>query len=283
MTEQKTEQSSPTCGIVMPIAAMGESYPAEHWRRVRKIIERAIQKAGLRSVLVWENAEVDVIQSAILQNLYENDVVVCDVSGLNPNVMLEAGLRLSTKRPTIIITDRVQRPPFDISNIGYVDYQKDLEYNAIEDFIEKLASKIKDVFEAYGRGAYKSFVEQFKFETVSPETISVPADQFLREQITELASAIRRIERRQSRDAGGQPMVHRERFVRVSAKMDPDQARQCEMAIDSRDDFGICAVEFKDTGEVEFTIPIALPNMPISVATRRIEKLIDDIIDPGPF
>lgn len=75
------------CGIVMPIAAMGDLYPEEHWRRVRKILQRAVEKADMHHQLVWENPEVDVIQSAILQNIYENDVVICDVSGLNPNVM----------------------------------------------------------------------------------------------------------------------------------------------------------------------------------------------------
>lgn len=58
----------------MPIASMGDEYPEAHWVRVRRILQRGIERAGMRAQLVWENPEVDVIQTAILQNLYENDV-----------------------------------------------------------------------------------------------------------------------------------------------------------------------------------------------------------------
>ena len=224
-----------------------------------------------------------MIQSAILQNLYENDVVICDVSGLNPNVMLEAGLRLSTKKPTVIITDRIQKPPFDISNIGYLNYQKDLEYNAIEDFIEKLSIKIRDVHEAFSKGSYKSFVEQFKFETVSPETVSVPADQFLREQITQLAGAIRRIERRQARDEGDLQPPRRMSVITLSAKMTPEQARGCEGEIDATDGFGLCDVGMSESGEFEFRVPVTNFAMPRSVARGKIQQIIDNILDPIPF
>lgn len=191
-------ETSGVCGIVMPIAAMGEAYPEEHWRRVKKILQTSIERAGLQPKLVWENPEIDVIQSAILKNIYENDVVICDVSGLNPNVMLETGLRLSTKRPTIIVTDKILKPPFDISSFGYLDYQKDLEYNSIEKFIGELSDKIKNVYKAYQNSTYKAFVEQFKFETVTPETVNVSTEEFIRDQLIQLQSSIRRIEAKES-------------------------------------------------------------------------------------
>lgn len=189
------------CGIVMPIAAMGEDYPEAHWGRVRRIIQRAIERSGLRPQLVWENPEVDVIQTAILQNIFENDVVICDVSNLNPNVMLETGLRLSTKRPTIIITDRVRRPPFDISTISYIDYPRDLEYNATEDFINKLTRKIKDVMKALDEEKYKPYLEQFRFETVQPISVTVTTDEYVRERLDELTGTVRRILRTQEQSS----------------------------------------------------------------------------------
>ncbi len=188
-----------SCGIVMPIAAMLDEYSEEHWRRVRKILERSIEKSGLRSQLFWENPEVDVIQSAILRNIYENDVVICDVSGLNPNVMLETGLRLSTKRPTIIVTDKIKRPPFDIGTIRYIEYQRDLEYNAIEAFIEQLSKRIVEVSAAYIAGTYKSFVENFEFQTVTPKSIDVSAEEYIKDKLESLTMVVRRIERQQRR------------------------------------------------------------------------------------
>lgn len=183
------------CGIVMPIAAMGEEYPEAHWSRVLLVLQRAIDRAGLRYQLVWENPEVDVIQTAILQNIFENDVVICDVSNLNPNVMLETGLRLSTKRPTIIVTDKQKRPPFDISIISYIDYPRDLEYNATENFINKLVRKIKEVVKAVDEDRYKPYIEEFRFETVQPDSVTVTTDEYVREKLDDLTGIVRRLVR----------------------------------------------------------------------------------------
>jgi putative lipoic acid-binding regulatory protein len=232
------------CGIVMPIAAMGEEYSEAHWSRVRRILQRAIDRAGLRSQLVWENPEVDVIQTAILQNIFENDVVICDVSNLNPNVMLETGLRLSTKRPTIIVTDRIKRPPFDISTISYIEYPRDLEYNATEDFISKLTRKIVDVIKAAEEDRYKPYIEQFRFETVQPSSVTVTTDEYVRERLDELTGAVRKIMRSQEQSSRRQttktPTSNEERVRNrtrlvgaISGVIDRQRADKVEKLIDA--------------------------------------------------
>lgn len=274
LSDSGNQTTKATCGIVMPIAAMGDNYTVDHWRRVRKIHQRAIEMAGLEPKLVWENSEVDVIQSAILQNLYENDVVVCDVSGLNPNVMLEAGLRLSTKRPTVIVTDRVVKPPFDISTIGYIDYQKDLEYNAIEDFIKNLSEKIVAVNESYASGNYKSFVEQFKFETVDPQTVSVPADEYLADQIQSLTTAVARIERN-LRGEVAPSSRRRHQVLRMTADLTSEIAANTEADIDSRPEFEISAVSKNEDGKYVFQVPITA-GVSVEDARKLLRKILDD-------
>jgi hypothetical protein len=62
---------------------------------VKVILDRAIEAAGFKPKMVSESEEIRVIQESIVQNLYDNDIVVVDVSGKNPNVMFELGLRLA--------------------------------------------------------------------------------------------------------------------------------------------------------------------------------------------
>jgi hypothetical protein len=194
-TEAEEQSSVPVCGIAMPISGDG-SYSDEHWRRVQRILVKAVERAEMTPRLIWENPEVDVIVSRILQNIYECDVLVCDVSGLNPNVMLELGLRLSTKRPTIVVTDGAMKPPFDISVYQYHAYQRDLEYNSLDVFINNLAGKIKQVYSAFQDGKYKSFVENFTFEVVEPSEVTIPAEEAMRERLDGLSSQLKRLETR---------------------------------------------------------------------------------------
>lgn len=192
---KQTKEKIKTCGIVMPISAMPPDYTAEHWARVQKILWKSVEKANMKPILVWENPSVDVIQNTILQNIYESDLVICDVSGLNPNVMLETGLRLSTKKPTVIVTDRVIKPPFDIQSIGHLPYQRDLEFNAIETFIMDLSQKLLDISKAEDNGTYVPFAEKFEIKTVMPKAVSVTSEDFILESIKSINKFMSKLEK----------------------------------------------------------------------------------------
>ena len=99
MSETKTK---PICGIVMPISGM-DGCSESHWSDVLRIISEAIDEADFEGNLVSNADDVGIIHKRIIQNLYDNPMVVCDVSGKNPNVMFELGLRLAFDKPTVII------------------------------------------------------------------------------------------------------------------------------------------------------------------------------------
>jgi hypothetical protein len=44
--EKETESEKPVCGIIMPISG-NESYRAEHWLEVKKILEEVIVDVGI--------------------------------------------------------------------------------------------------------------------------------------------------------------------------------------------------------------------------------------------
>ncbi len=93
------------CGIVMPISSI-DGCSSEHWSEVKAIIIDAvsgIDSPEFSARLVSDADDVGVIQKRIVQGVYSADVIVCDVSGKNPNVMFELGMRLAFDRPTVII------------------------------------------------------------------------------------------------------------------------------------------------------------------------------------
>ena len=90
MTEKKK-----ICGIVIPISEC-DGRPAAHWADVLNIIEAAATEAEFQARLVSETFESNLIHKEILQNIYQDDVIVCDVSGRNPNVFFELGIRMAT-------------------------------------------------------------------------------------------------------------------------------------------------------------------------------------------
>ena len=71
------------CGIIMPIAAIGSEYPEQHWIDIRSIINRSIEKAGFTPRMVSESDDATIIHKSIIQNIYNDPIIVCDVSGKN--------------------------------------------------------------------------------------------------------------------------------------------------------------------------------------------------------
>ena len=136
------QDRKPTCGVVMPISAIDDCSEA-HWSDVLEILTEAIDDAGFEANLVSNADDVGIIQKRIIQNLYDNPIVVCDVSGKNPNVMFQLGMRLAFDRPTIIIKDNKTSYSFDTSPIEHLEYPRDLRFSKIVEFKDRLEIKLR--------------------------------------------------------------------------------------------------------------------------------------------
>ncbi|WEX76649.1 hypothetical protein PYH37_004969 [Sinorhizobium numidicum] len=168
------------CGIVMPISAMGD-YDEAHWLRVRRILDRAIEAADFKPRMVSESEEIAVIQESIVQNLYENDIAVVDVSGKNPNVMFELGLRLAFDKPTVIIKDDATSYNFDTSPIKHIGYRRDLRFDDVERLQTEVTAAIKATLAKKAADEnYSPFLKTFgKFKIAQLETKEVTESEFL--------------------------------------------------------------------------------------------------------
>ncbi|WDF73677.1 hypothetical protein [Novosphingobium sp. KACC 22771] len=186
----------PVCGIVMPIAAWAE-HSATHWTEVKEILERAIGAADLEARPVWQSTATDIIQGRIVRNLYECDIAVCDISGLNPNVMFELGMRLTFRKPTVIVADDKTRLPFDTNVIDTIIYPSDLHFKKIENFIVDLSSRFSDVLAASDAGDFKPYLDIFgTFQVVEPPSDHVPFADHLQETLDMIQLNIQKIQSR---------------------------------------------------------------------------------------
>jgi len=147
-TDKKLDQLN--CGLVMPISAI-DGCTAEHWAEVKAIIAQAVDAIAdprFHVKIVSEADDVGVIQKRIVQSLYNADIIVCDVSGKNPNVMFELGMRLAFDKPTVIVKDDKTDYSFDTAPIEHVSYPRDLRFSKIVAFKELLAAKVLGTYQA---------------------------------------------------------------------------------------------------------------------------------------
>lgn len=184
-----------TCGVVMPISAIDECTES-HWADVLEIILEAIDAAGFQGNLVSNADEVGLIHKRIIQNLYDNPIVVCDVSGKNPNVMFELGMRLAFDKPTVIIKDDKTSYSFDTSAIEHLEYPRDLRFTKIVEFKQKLAEKIKATHERSTQdGSYTTFLKHFgEFTVAKLEKKEVPGQEFILQELKAMRQSLSHLE-----------------------------------------------------------------------------------------
>lgn len=200
------------CGIIMPISAI-DGCTESHWTDVFDILSEAIEDSGFDPNLVSNADDVGIIHKRIIQNLYDNPIVVCDVSGKNPNVMFELGMRLAFDKPTIIVKDDKTSYSFDTSSIEHLEYPRDLRFSRIIEFKEKLTEKIKATHEkATSDTSYTTFLKHFgEFTVAKLDKKEVSGQEYIIDELRSLRVAMRRLEINQSPRDPDSPRIRRPR------------------------------------------------------------------------
>ncbi|WP_298808753.1 hypothetical protein [uncultured Psychrobacter sp.] len=288
---EKSDDNSPKkCGIVMPIASM-DGYPESHWKDVKRIIESAIKEANFEARLVSDADDIGVIHKRIVQNLYDNPMIVCDISGRNPNVMFELGLRLAFDKPTIIIKDEITPYSFDTSVIEHLSYPKDLRYHDIEVFKENLKDRIKKTYKAYENDPenYSTFLKNyggFKAPLITEETVSV--DRYVLDTLKDLQVSVSRLSNSMSGSNRNQMM--RNKSVHSSAYSVYGEPRTLEFYLDrirDKDELYvnvhealepispfIKSINF-DSGKIYITVTVGNPSFDV------VEEVVSSIAELG--
>lgn len=195
----QNEDKRPVCGLIMPIADT-EGYPPGHWKEVKKIITSVAEDAGFRTRLVSESEESHVIQKTIIQNVFYDDIVICDVSSKNPNVMFELGLRFAFDKAAVIIKDNETGYSFDTSPVEHINYRKDLRFSSIEEFKNDLFVKLKATFKKSKEGNQSMYLQDFgKFVIKELDTKTVSENQYILEKLNEMQREIKNISDTNSR------------------------------------------------------------------------------------
>lgn len=206
LLSSSANQKKMRCGLIMPISAV-DGYPESHWEEVFLIVKEALLETEFHVELVSSSDEIGIIQKRIVQNIYDNEIVICDVSAKNPNVMFELGMRLAFDKPAIIIKDNKTNYSFDTAPIEHLEYPVELNHRAIQDFQIRLKAKVMATYDASRRPDYTTFLKHFgQFIVVNIDEKKVGKDDYLLETISELRTEIRTLRKAINRHISSSPV-----------------------------------------------------------------------------
>lgn len=130
--------------VIMPFVEKTPERPNGFFSEVlRSLITPAAIEAGF-NVETANRQGSDVIQSTIVNELLEADLVIADLTDHNPNVLFELGLRMAAEKPVALVKAAGTGRVFDVDNMLRVhEYQPQLWRSTVETDLPELTKHIR--------------------------------------------------------------------------------------------------------------------------------------------
>lgn len=148
-----------TAFVIMPFSEKGDNPRSSGFFNevLVNLVTPAANAAGF-AVETAEQSGSDVIQSTIVNQLLDADLVVADLSDHNPNVLFELGIRITKELPVALIKAKGTGRIFDVDNLMRVqDYDPNLWPTTVAKDIPKIRDHIKATWD--NRDTVKSYMQ----------------------------------------------------------------------------------------------------------------------------
>ncbi|MDB5414335.1 MAG: hypothetical protein JWR10_2670 [Rubritepida sp.] len=145
------------CFVIMPFTEARSNRAAGFFEEVfDSLIKPAAEAAGF-DVLTANKDGSDVIQSTIINEIMDSELVIADLTDHNPNVLFELGLRMAQEKPVAIIKTSDTGRIFDVDNMLRVfEYKEHLWPSTIKTDVAGLEGHIRATWEQ--KSANRSYI-----------------------------------------------------------------------------------------------------------------------------
>ena len=130
----------------------------------------------------------------ILRKILDADMLVCDLSARNSNVLYELGIRQAFNRPVTLIRDSRTPRIFDIQGLRDLEYDESLRIDKINSAVESLTNLLKNTSNL-NEGDVNSIIQLLGVKPAQVSSVEVSMDTSLvLNAINDISKRISRLE-----------------------------------------------------------------------------------------
>jgi hypothetical protein len=148
MVQKKTEPSperpaKKTCFVVAEFGSTPEARKRSQ-QTLHHLVRKVLEPRGYDVVRADEIRTPGLITHQVINRLLDDDLVVADLTGHNPNVFYEMAVRHAAARPIIHILTDGEVIPFDVKDVRTVLYALD-DPDRLEEARQQLESAVTEI------------------------------------------------------------------------------------------------------------------------------------------
>ena len=149
--------------VAMPFSEKTGKYDSGYFDEVLKhLITPAAVKAGFNARTAKKSGS-EVIQSTIVNDLDNADLVIVDLTEHNPNVLFELGMRIAFNKPVCLIRAKGTAAIFDIDHMLRVfDYNPNMWVSTLATDVPALAEHVMATWKDKDRRSYLTILRDNK-------------------------------------------------------------------------------------------------------------------------
>lgn len=115
-----------TCFIITPIGDDGSEIRRKTDGLISSVIRPVLTKMKYEGEAAHEVSDSGSITRMVVRRILGDDLVIANLTGLNPNVMYELAIRHAARKPVITLAEKGVRLPFDIVDQRTIFYLDDM-------------------------------------------------------------------------------------------------------------------------------------------------------------
>jgi hypothetical protein len=114
----------------------------------------------------------------VIENLVTSEIVIADLTGRNPNVFYELGVRHAVRNNAILIAEDLEDIPFDLRGLRTISYKYDPEgmmnfQNLLKETVEKKISETEKIDNPVRNFLYNREMENYSCHIVMEKVIKL--------------------------------------------------------------------------------------------------------------